>query len=72
MTPPAACQESRSAQSRLSGRLLRISATGVRLVACTTALHQLLPNLVVPVDRQFTGAFSGWNTYDWKVTDAPP
>jgi hypothetical protein len=48
---------------------LHISATGVRLVACTKALHHLLPNLVVPMDRQFTGAFFGWNTYDWQVKE---
>jgi hypothetical protein len=45
---------------------MRISATGVRFVACTKALHHLLPNLVVPMDRQFTGAFFGWNTHDWQ------
>jgi len=45
---------------------LRITDTGVRLVACTKALHHLLPNLVVPMDRQFTGAFFGWNTHDWQ------
>lgn len=48
---------------------LEISATGVRLVACTKALHHLLPNLVVPMDRQFTGAFFGWNTHDWQVKE---
>ena len=48
---------------------LRITATGVRLVACTKALHHLLPNLVVPMDRQFTGAFFGWNTYDWQAKE---
>lgn len=48
---------------------LRITATGVRLVASTKALHHLLPNLVVPMDRQFTGAFFGWNTYDWQVKE---
>jgi hypothetical protein len=48
---------------------LRITATSVRLVACTKALHHLLPNLVVPMDRQFTGAFFGWNTYDWQVKE---
>jgi len=50
---------------------LRISATGVQLVlvACTKALHHLLPNLVVPMDRQFTGAFFGWNTHDWQVKE---
>jgi hypothetical protein len=26
--------------------------------------HHLLPNLVVPMDRQFTGAFFGWTTHD--------
>jgi hypothetical protein len=48
---------------------LHISATGVRLVACTKALHHLLPNLVVPMDRQFAGAFFGWNTHDWQVKE---
>lgn len=43
--------------------------TGVRLVACTKALHHLLPNLVVPMDRQFTGAFFGWNTHDWQTKE---
>src|SRR6478736_2756414 len=45
---------------------LRITDTGVRLVASTKALHHLLPNLVVPMDRQFTGAFFDWNTHHWQ------
>jgi hypothetical protein len=45
---------------------MRITETGVRLVASTKALHHLLPNLVTPMDRQFTGAFFGWNTHDWQ------
>lgn len=48
---------------------LRITETGVRLVASTKALHHLLPNLVVPMDRQFTGAFFGWNTHDWQTKE---
>jgi hypothetical protein len=48
---------------------LRITETGVRLVACTKALHHLLPNLVVPMDRQFTGAFFGWNTHEWQTKE---
>jgi hypothetical protein len=44
----------------------RITDTGVRLVASTKVLHHLLPNLVVPMDRQFTGAFFDWNTHDWQ------
>ena len=45
---------------------LRISATGAPLVATTKALHHLLPNLVVPMDRQFTGAFFNWNNQAWQ------
>jgi hypothetical protein len=48
---------------------MRITATGVRLVACTKALHHLLPDLIVPMDRQFTGAFFGWNTHDWQAKE---
>lgn len=31
-----------------------------RLVALTKTLHHLLPDLVVPIDRAYTGAFFGW------------
>ena len=48
---------------------MRITETGVRLVASTKALHHLLPNLVTPMDRQFTGAFFGWNTHDWQTKE---
>lgn len=48
---------------------MRITETGVRLVASTKALHHLLPNLVAPMDRQFTGAFFGWNTHDWQTKE---
>ena len=48
---------------------MRITETEVRLVASTKALHHLLPNLVAPMDRQFTGAFFGWNTHDWQTKE---
>ena len=30
-------------------------------------LHHILPELVVPIDRAFTGVFFGWNNHDWQV-----
>jgi hypothetical protein len=35
-----------------------------RIVAGTKTLHHLLPDLVVPMDRAWTGAFFGWSTTD--------
>jgi hypothetical protein len=32
-----------------------------KLVALTKTLHHLLPDLVVPIDRRYTGAFFGWS-----------
>ena len=32
-----------------------------RLVACTKALHHLLPNLVPPMDREYTQTFFAWS-----------
>jgi hypothetical protein len=46
---------------------LRISKTHAKLVSSTKALHHLLPKLVVPMDRAFTGAFLGWNAYNWQT-----
>lgn len=34
------------------------------VVASTKALHHLLPDLVPPMDRAWTGAFFGWSTSD--------
>lgn len=34
------------------------------IVAGTKALHHLLPSLVPPMDRAWTGAFFGWNVVD--------
>ena len=32
-----------------------------KVVACTKTLHHILPELVVPIDRQYTQAFFSWN-----------
>lgn len=51
----------------VSDRLWRLIDTlgtvenDAKLVAGTKALHHLLPNLVVPIDREFTGSFFGWH-----------
>jgi len=45
---------------------LAISDNTSKLVAGTKALHHLIPKLIVPIDRTFTGAFFGWNNYDWQ------
>jgi len=53
--------------SVVSDRLWRLIDTlGIveneaKLVAGTKALHHLIPNLVVPIDREFTGSFFGWH-----------
>jgi len=35
-----------------------------RVVAGTKALHHVLPELVPPMDRAWTGTFFGWSTFD--------
>jgi hypothetical protein len=48
---------------KISGELwqimdtLEINENDVKLVACSKALHHILPDLVVPIDRRYTGAF---------------
>jgi predicted nucleotidyltransferase len=46
---------------------LQISKSQAKLVSSTKALHHLLSDLVVPMDRKFTGAFFGWNNYAWQA-----
>jgi len=46
---------------------LTISETHAKLVSSTKTLHHILPNLVVPMDRAFTGTFFGWNAYRWQT-----
>ncbi len=41
-----------------------------RLVAGTKALHHLLPELIVPVDREFTGTFFGWQRPEFQYQQA--
>jgi hypothetical protein len=43
---------------------LSIVDNRARIVAGTKTLHHLLPNLVPPMDRAWTGAFFGWSTLD--------
>jgi hypothetical protein len=43
---------------------LDIVDNDARIVAGTKALHHLLPDLVPPMDRAWTGAFFGWSTID--------
>lgn len=40
---------------------LEIVQNDAKLVALTKTLHHLLPNLIVPIDRRYTGSFFGWN-----------
>jgi hypothetical protein len=37
-----------------------------KLVAGTKTLHHLLPDLVVPMDRGWTGRFFGMQTHEWQ------
>jgi hypothetical protein len=46
---------------------LPISDNHAKLVSSTKALHHLLPDLIVPMDRAFTGAFFSWSNYEWQV-----
>ena len=49
---------------------ITITRGGSRLVSGTKALHHLLPQLVVPVDRMFTGSFIfAYQDSDFKAGD---
>jgi len=43
---------------------LAVVENRVRIVAGTKTLHHVLPNLVPPMDRAWTGAFFGWSVLD--------
>ncbi len=45
---------------------LEIVDTKAPLVACTKALHHLLPDLVVPIDREYTQRFFGWHSPEFQ------
>ena len=40
---------------------LEIVENKAKLVACSKALHHILPELVVPIDRKYTRNFFGWH-----------
>ena len=37
-----------------------------KLVSCTKALHHILPDVVVPMDRQYTQHFFGWHNPEFQ------
>lgn len=45
---------------------LAIVENNARLVPCTKALHHLVPNLIVPMDREYTRTFFGWHTPEFQ------
>lgn len=45
---------------------LRIVENEAKLVPCTKALHHLLPDLVVPLDRKLTRPFFGWHVPEFQ------
>lgn len=45
---------------------LDIVGNEAKLVPCTKALHHLLPDLVVPMDREFTRTFFGWHVPEFQ------
>jgi hypothetical protein len=45
---------------------LRIVDNEAKLVPCTKALHHLLPDLVVPMDRVFTRVFFAWHVPEFQ------
>ncbi len=45
---------------------LEVVENKAKIVACTKTLHHLLPALVPPMDRAWTGLFFGWSTADFQ------
>lgn len=45
---------------------LAIVENKARLVAVSKTLHHLLPDLVPPIDREYTGRFFGWHGLDFQ------
>lgn len=43
-----------------------IVENNAKIVACTKALHHLLPDLVVPMDREYTGTFFQFHLPEWQ------
>lgn len=47
-------------------RTLEIVDNKARIVSVTKALHHLLPDLILPMDREYTGAFFGWHGNEFQ------
>jgi len=45
---------------------LGIVGSKAKIVAGSKALHHLLPELVVPIDRKWTGCFFGWHREEYQ------
>lgn len=45
---------------------LQIVQNNAKLVACTKTLHHVLPDLVVPIDREYTRKFFGWHGNEFQ------
>jgi hypothetical protein len=45
---------------------LSIVRNNAKLVPCSKALHHILPDLVVPMDRMFTRSFYGWHVPEFQ------
>jgi len=50
---------------------LEITNNRAKLVALTKTLHHLLPDLVVPIDRAYTGTFFAYNVAEFQVSQRP-
>lgn len=47
-------------------RTIHVVDNNAKVVAGTKTLHHLLPSLVPPMDRAWTGKFFGWSALDWQ------
>jgi hypothetical protein len=47
---------------------LEIVQNITKLVACSKALHHILPELVVPIDREYTRKFFGWHGPEFQYS----
>lgn len=50
---------------------LQIVDNNAKLVPGTKALHHLLPDLIVPMDREFTRTFFGWHVPEFQYQQEP-
>jgi hypothetical protein len=48
---------------------LGISESEAKLVGCTKALHHLLPDLIIPMDRAWTRRFFAWHVPEFQYQE---